>query len=52
MNDTEIISIVNKVSYSLGKAPNLIVSSMVYQVLLLTNESVARVVLLSLLLYI
>lgn len=49
MNDTEIISIVNKVSYSLGKAPNLIVSSMVYQVLLLTNESVARVVLLSLL---
>lgn len=49
MNDTEIISIVNKVSYSLGKTPDLVVSSMVYQVLLLTNESVARVVLLSLL---
>lgn len=49
MNDIETISIANKVSSCLGKVSDATVSSMIYQVLLLTNESVSRVILLSLL---
>lgn len=49
VSDTEIIAIVNKASFSLGRAASAVVSSMVYQLLLLTNDAVARVVLLSLL---
>lgn len=50
MNDDLIISVVNKMSTLLGKIQEADISMVIYQILLLTNPSVARVVLISVLL--
>lgn len=50
MNDDLIIGVVNKVSGLLNKINDATISSIIYQILLLTNANVSRVVLVSILL--
>lgn len=50
MSDDLIIAVVNKISNLLSKIKDNAIASIIYQILLLTNVNVARVVLVSILL--